>query len=271
MASKKISSLLKSVSDRLQPVLGFDRFYGAVYDPVRSLVEFPWVVQDGKLVQWVTRPYQPTAWLLDSIIHARSPRLVEQGFEQEFEKDGLKYWPEGDLPQSWLAAPMIAEDRVIGVLVIENRHRPKAFGENGLRVLSSVARQTALAIENARLVERLNTLYKMGPELNSRIRLGELSIIQLIYQQASALMDTSNLYVALYDRVTDTVSFPLMYADGQPRKCLPAAAAWAVQSGSSRTSNPSLLGRGLNRKRGMTNRGARNTSSSHSHLGSACR
>lgn len=215
MTTKRIENLVKSVNNRLQSVLEFDQFYAALYDPIRSLVEFPWVVQDGQPVEWNTRPYQATSWLLDSIIHSKVARLMEQDFEQELKKNGLEYWPEGDPPKSWLAVPMIVGDRAIGVLVIENRRKSKAFGENGLRVLSSVARQTAQAIENARLVERLNTLYKMGSQLNSRIQLGELAILQLIYEQASELMDTSNLYVALYDVATDTVRFPLMYVDGK--------------------------------------------------------
>jgi len=225
MGTKRIENLIKSVNSRLQPLMEFDQFYAALYDPIRSRVEFPSVPQDGQPVEWVTRPYQPASWLLDSIIHTKSPRLVEQDFEQELEKDGLKYWPEGDLPQSWLAAPMIAEDRVIGVLVVESRRKPKAFGENGIRMLSTAARQAAVAIENARLVDQrdrkiasLSALYEMGQQLNTEIRSDERAILQLVYKQASQLMDTSNLYIALYDQTTDTVGFPLMFVDGQPTR-----------------------------------------------------
>jgi GAF domain-containing protein len=216
MATKRIENLVKSVNNRLQPVMEFDRFYAALYNPIKSLVEFPCVTQDSQLIEWISRSYQPTLWLPDSIIQAKTSRLVEQDLERELKDGGLEYWPEGDLPQSWLAVPMMVGDRAIGVIVVENRNKSGAFGENGLRVLSSVARQTAQSIENARLVERLNTLYRMGPELNSRIRLGESAILRLIYEQASELMDASNLYVALYDEATDTVRFPLMYVDGQP-------------------------------------------------------
>ena len=215
MATKRIENLVKSVSNRLQPVLEFDRFYTALYDPIQSLVEFPWVTQNGQPIEWPSRPYQPTTWLPDSIIQTKTSRLVEQNLEQELKDGGLEYWPEGDPPKSWLAVPMIVENRAIGAIVVENQRKPRAFGENGLRVLSSVARQTAQAVENARLVERLNALYKMGPELSSRIRLGEPAILRLIYEQASELMDTSNLYVALYDSATDIVRFPLMYVDGR--------------------------------------------------------
>jgi GAF domain-containing protein len=222
MATKRIEQLVKSVNSRLQPVMEFDRFYAALYDPIRSLIEFPWVAQDGKSIEWATRPYQATSWLLDSIVHTKASRLIEQDIEQELAKDNLKCWPEGDLPKSWLAVPMIIEDCVIGVLVAENRRKSRVFGENGLRVLSSVVRQIAQAIENARLVDQrehkiasLRALYEMGQQLNSEVRSEESKIIQLIYTQACKLMDTDNLYIALYDEATDTVRFPLMFVNGK--------------------------------------------------------
>jgi GAF domain-containing protein len=235
MATKRIENLVKSVNNRLQPVLEFDRFYAALYNPIKSLVEFPCVTQDGQLIEWSSRPYQPTAWLPDSIIQSKAARLVEQDLKRELKDGGLEYWPGGDLPQSWLAVPMIVENRAIGAMVVENRRKSRAFGENDLRVLTSVARQTAQSIENARLLERLNALYKMSPELNSRIRLGESAILQLIYEQASELMDTSNLYVALYDAATDTVRFPLMYLDGQttqvePRSSGKGRTEWIIRN-----------------------------------------
>jgi GAF domain-containing protein len=289
MTTRRIENLLKSVNNRLQSMLDFDGFYAVLYDSVRSLVEFPVVVLDGQPQEWITRPYQAALWLLDSIIDTKAYQLIEQDFECEVGKIGLKYWPhwfsvsvdcveeldrceisaglqaqfkyhsreltsealleviqvgnawavvdgnqkysiknEGQtlnvyrLPQSWLAVPMIVEDQVIGVLVMENRRRSKCFGDNGVRVLTTVARQTAVAIENARLVDQrdrkitaLKTLYEMGQKLNSEIRADETAILEVIHQQAKVLMDTTNLYIAFYDQATDVVSFPLMFVDGK--------------------------------------------------------
>ena len=221
MATKRIQNLFRSVNDRMQSLLEFDRFYAALYDSVRAVIEFPWVVDDGQPKEWNTRPYQGTVWLLDKIIHTKAPLLLESDLKQALEQDEIKYWPDGGLPQSWLAAPMIVEDRVIGVLVVENRRKTKAFGENGIRVFSTIARQAAVAIENVRLVDQrdrkiasLRALYEMGQQLNSEIRSDEPAILHLIYQQASQLMDTSNLFIALYAETTDTVSFPLMFVEG---------------------------------------------------------
>jgi len=40
--------------------------------------------------------------------------------------------------------------------------------------------------------------------------------LALIHEQTSELMDTENMYIALYDKEADMVRFPLMFVDGKP-------------------------------------------------------
>ena len=46
--------------------------------------------------------------------------------------------------------------------------------------------------------------------------MNEQDILALIHEQTKPLMDTENMYIALYDDATDTVRFPLMFVDGKP-------------------------------------------------------
>jgi GAF domain-containing protein len=123
---------------------------------------------------------------------------------------------------------MAVKGEPIGALVAEDKVQPGAFGQRGKNWLTTVARQTAVAIENARLYDQLNrkiadlsAVNEIGRELTSDIRLEEQGILELIHQQASQLMDTSNMYIALYDEDTDTVSFDLMLVDGEPEEVEP--------------------------------------------------
>jgi len=72
---------------------------------------------------------------------------------------------------SELAVPMIARDRVIGVINVESP-RSDAFGEEDIPPLMTMASQAAIAIENARLYEDLRAVSAHNRELhqfNSRI------------------------------------------------------------------------------------------------------
>jgi GAF domain-containing protein/ActR/RegA family two-component response regulator len=125
--------------------------------------------------------------------------------------------------RSLVGVPLKYQARVIGVLYL-NAEQSRDFAQDEL-LLCTLADQAAVAIENARLYERLDrkarnlqALYHMGQRLTSGVQLSTEEIVALIEEQASQLMDTQNMYIALYDAATDTVSFPFMRVGGQPRQ-----------------------------------------------------
>ncbi len=59
--------------------------------------------------------------------------------------------------RSVLCVPMIVKDEVTGVVYVDNRIKNAAFGEGQLRLLSDFANQAAIALENARLFDRVHT------------------------------------------------------------------------------------------------------------------
>jgi GAF domain-containing protein len=131
--------------------------------------------------------------------------------------------------RSSVTVPLKYQEQVIGTLNVESAQLD-AFTEEHKNLLVSFADQAAVAIENSQLyeqlqqtnaqldrkVQNLQALYAMGQRLTSGLQLSEQEILDLIHETASQLMDTANMYIARYDASTDTVSFPLMYVDGEP-------------------------------------------------------
>lgn len=54
-----------------------------------------------------------------------------------------------------MAVPLVAHDRVFGMMHLDSRQRAGAFSEKDLQLLKAIAVQTAIAIENARLVRQI--------------------------------------------------------------------------------------------------------------------
>ena len=59
----------------------------------------------------------------------------------------------GKEAESWIGAPLLFGDNVIGVISLQSYTTPRAYNEQNLRMLTSIATQASIAIENARLIE----------------------------------------------------------------------------------------------------------------------
>jgi len=67
--------------------------------------------------------------------------------------DGSKDYPPG-LNDSWLGVPIVAADRVLGVLSIQD-NRFNQYSESDVRLLSTMASNMGVALENARLFDEI--------------------------------------------------------------------------------------------------------------------
>jgi GAF domain-containing protein len=114
--------------------------------------------------------------------------------------------------RSSVTVPLEHQGEVIGTLNVESP-RLKAFAEQHSQLLNSFADQAAIAVENAHLYEQrneaikqlerqvanLNAVNEVGQTLTASVALSEGQILELIYRQATPLMDTSDMYIALYE------------------------------------------------------------------------
>ena len=91
----------------------------------------------------------------------------------------------GYLVKSLLNVPLKVQDRVIGVLGVDNQLSDKTFTRNDLLLLTTLAGHAAIAIENARL-------FAVTRETLGR-RMRELSAMQTIARDLNATLDTDRI------------------------------------------------------------------------------
>lgn len=221
-----------------------DNMFIALYDEKTDTVLFPLVMKDGRRIEWP--PRQGGRGRTNYIIRTKESIFLPTRQESE---DWYKQPDREDYTRAslgpWMGVPMMAGDRVLGVVATYSPTQDYAFDQADLHILRSLANMAAIALDNARLYydvnERLGILHQLGNDLNSKLRLKPQEIVELIYQRASKLMDTSNMYVALYNEGTDTVSFPLLMKDGQELEMPPRRAGQGRTEEIIRTKQPIFL------------------------------
>ncbi len=103
--------------------------------------------------------------------------------------------PIGPMALSWLGVPLIFQDRVIGVIGVQSYTTPRAYGEHERDLLTAIAAQVAVALENARLYERTQRLAE------------RLALVSEVAREIAAVRDLDTLLRETTARVIEAFGY----------------------------------------------------------------
>jgi len=255
MTTERIESILNAVSQRVEKLVPAKRFYVILYEPKKNELSFPLVREGDKNLTWNSRPCSSENALPDLVIMGAKSQ-IEKDLVTRVENKSIHYWPDENVPQSWLGVPMSVREQVLGALVVESWQKTYSFDTNDEATLTTIARQAAITIDNVRLYEqlednieslqilnkklqianeRLRILDDVGQQLTRGLAKQEDNILDLIYKSATKLqLDTRNMYIAFYDpdstkpdtadEIYGMLRFVLEFKDGEqiPSQSRPA-------------------------------------------------
>lgn len=132
--------------------------------------------------------------------------IYAREYRNTITEEGLKT-PSFRMIRSWMAVPLVIKDEVIGMLSM-SRNEPGYFTDEHVRVASSVGKQAALAIENARLYQRaelrteeLSTLLDVSSAVSSTIELEPLLDVILEQIRRVAPYDGATFFILHGDKL----------------------------------------------------------------------
>ncbi|CAG0926660.1 Nitrogen fixation regulatory protein [Thermoflexales bacterium] len=127
------------------------------------------------------------------------------------------------LQQQQIAAiailPLWTGGRQLGALLLE-AERPHTFVDAEIRPYLSLSQQVATAVDNQQLLERtqrnsrqLAALNELGQVVSQQTEIEQ--ILEFTYLRLLQLVPVDAFFAILYDRATDTISFPIIYDEGR--------------------------------------------------------
>jgi K+-sensing histidine kinase KdpD len=151
----KEAEILKLICDQVQRLTSAQDMYIALYDGATGIIRFPLATQKSKLVEYPSHKANlEKHGKTERIIITRKPILQKTKKEAEAWYGQPGYEEKVGLIQpSWLGVPMMVGERVLGVIAVYDLEREYAYDEQDLEVLSLMASQAAIALDNVRLFE----------------------------------------------------------------------------------------------------------------------
>lgn len=152
-----LDSLIRRIHEQAGRMLDATDFCLALYDERTRVLSFPLRVErQSPLPPLPPRPLGNG--LLEHVLRTGQARLLNGDVRAQAQTMGLEVV--GRPSTSWLGAPMLAENRAIGVISLQHFADKARYDEHDLEVLTLIAGQAAAAIRNARLLAQAREAYR---------------------------------------------------------------------------------------------------------------
>ncbi len=217
----ELDALLEMIYRQVNQVMDARNLYIALYDEEKDEVSFPLYYDLGEPV-WPP-PRRGRSGLTEYIIRTRKPLMFSNVSDEE-NSERLRQLGVGELfgkpARSWLGVPMVAGGKVVGVIGVQSYTEENLYDEGHLEILSTIANQAAIAIENARLyqrsqelVERISRLYDLSIRINEALGLEET--LDLVVRKVIEAADAHSAVINLLDQRGHLESRLGIGADGE--------------------------------------------------------
>src|SRR5512135_3346496 len=145
--SLDLPTVLEAIYQQTQQLMVARSFYVALYNDQDHRIVFPLAYERGQRSNYPSREF--SHGLTEYVIQTAQPLLIKDRTREK-----LKAQPiiTGGLPpNSWLGVPILASDRVMGVIVVQDVEQPNVYTEEHRNILVAIAAQAATAIHNAQM------------------------------------------------------------------------------------------------------------------------
>ncbi|HKJ38911.1 MAG TPA: GAF domain-containing protein, partial [Anaerolineales bacterium] len=215
-----LPALMENVYRQIDHVLSTDFFFISLYNKEKQELSFPLMYDAGR--RWKQDPTPVTDDTFSGkTILTRKPVLVNNWAdpEQGDASPPLLVGDDSNITKSLMFVPILWGSETLGVISVQS-YSAGAYHEEDLNLLSGIAHQVAIAIQNTRLLEEtkqnarhLSILNEVGRAVSKIMDLPDL--LETVYEQGKNSILLDAFFVGLYHPETHEISFPIIFDGGK--------------------------------------------------------
>src|SRR6266540_436466 len=202
-------------------------FFVSLYDQKNEEKSYPLVFEDGQRVQ-LSPGKLGNLGFSDYIIRHKKAVFAPNNVLKHMELLGIEFVAlnQDDTPsQSWLGVPLMIGDRVLGLISVQSVQKPNLYNEHNRDILTTIASQAAIAIENARLfreaqrrAQETTILAEVGREISVTLDLETVLAKIATYARDLFQVESSAVYLQAPDGMDEWRAISVIGADAEEIK-----------------------------------------------------
>ncbi|MCL4559514.1 MAG: GAF domain-containing protein [Chloroflexi bacterium] len=217
-----VKTITRLVGDKVKEIFDSEITGIWLYDPQTNLIHPPYVYDRGYVdVENISPMLLSDDPLYQQIVASRKSLLYST--TEEILSTGATFSPDAEggleFPGSFIGVPIIVGERVLGFVSVQS-YREHAYDESNLRLLSTLAANMGVAIENARLfqaeqsrVSELQIINEIQQGLAEELDFQ--AIIDLVGDKLRGVFQTSDTGINWYDEQTNLIHYLYAYEHGK--------------------------------------------------------
>ena len=190
-------TIIDLVGDKVRQIFNSQNVGIRLIDHETNLVHFPYLINGGE--RYYPDPVPIGDGFTGHIVRTRQPLVVNQDMEKRMAELGssVLVQEQGETDKSFVGVPILAADQVIGVIALAEK-RENAFPESSVNLLTTLASNLGVALQNARLFDETNRLLA-----ETRARAKELEVINNVGQMLAAQLDMQGIHELVGEKLRE--------------------------------------------------------------------
>lgn len=173
-----LQKLIHETGEQIRLTFNANNVLIAIHDPNTNQINFPYDYEDTKYRPNMSIKYGDG--ITTQIMNMKKPFFIHKNWDEEAEKLNVIKTNINPVLSS-LAVPIMIDERVFGLITLESTEREYAFSESDVPLLSTIAANLAVAIENIRLQDSLKQELDIQERLIRELELKNAELERFTY------------------------------------------------------------------------------------------
>jgi PAS domain S-box-containing protein len=178
IAQTNLHDLICQTGEQIRITFKTEFLFIALLNTASNSIHFPYYYSEGKV--WDEAPLTFGKGITFSVLKSKQPLLINENWLENSAKQGVIVY-DNKPAKSSLTVPLMIGDKGIGAISIHDMEKEHAFTENDERLLSTIAANLAVAIENTRLQESLKHELTIQEKLVTELELKNAELERFTY------------------------------------------------------------------------------------------
>jgi GAF domain-containing protein/HAMP domain-containing protein len=192
--SSDLPSFFTALHEKVKQAIGNFSFIVALYDEKTDTISIPYSYENDQFL--TIEPFPLGEGLTSILIRSQQPLFMVENTERRAAELGAKI--QGKPAKSWMGAPMLVQNKPVGVLILQDTEKEHAFNDENFLFFTTLAGQVAGVINNVRLLDDSN---RRAIQLESAAEIardisGSLNLDELLIKAVNLIRERNDFYHA---------------------------------------------------------------------------